>query len=217
MTVARMKTELFLLRHGEPELRQALLGSTNSPLTEKGWQQLCESYETLTDIQQLISSPLSRCAEFADFKSNQAGVNLSIEPRWQECHFGDWDGLLIEFLHQKYPQQLAQFFDDPAHHMPPNSEGFTEFSERVEQLLLNVLDEFSGKRIAVITHAGVIRTLVAWCLQMDYIKGTHFRRFAIEYGSVTHISIYQDKNIYPQLVSLNSMPKTHNLHGDSNE
>lgn len=212
-----MNTEFFLLRHGEPQLKGALLGTTDSPLNQKGWQQLEQSFDALDEIQQVVTSPLSRCVEFAKSVAEKKNINLCIEPDWQECHFGEWDGLLMDDIQQRFPEQLAQFFEDPANHMPPESEDFFHFSERVEATLYRLVDRYAGQKVAVITHAGVIRTLVAWCLQMDYQKGIHFQRFSVAYGSVTQLSFFQDKSLYPLLVSLNQQPQNLKFNGDVND
>jgi len=58
-----MKT-LDLLRHGQPEGGNVFRGRTDHPLTEEGWQQMYQSCENRQwDV--IITSPLSRCQEFA--------------------------------------------------------------------------------------------------------------------------------------------------------
>ncbi|TQV89621.1 histidine phosphatase family protein [Aliikangiella coralliicola] len=202
-----MTTEIFLVRHGQPVLQNALLGSTDSPLSELGWLQLNESFSKLVEIDSIVSSSLSRCASFAQNFAEENDVNLIIDGAWRECHFGQWDGQSYQQLHQKYPQQVSQFFSDPDQFPPPGGESLKAFSERVEKALKNLVMQHSGQRIAVVTHAGVIRTLVAWCLKMDYASGLHFRRFAVDYASITHLSIYQDDKFYPQLLGLNQRPE----------
>ncbi|WP_196140980.1 histidine phosphatase family protein [Aliikangiella sp. G2MR2-5] len=198
-----MNTEIFLIRHGEPVLTGALLGSTDSPLSQNGWTQLETAFKNIEDIDLLVSSPLSRCAAFAQYYADENSQLLHIEEDWRECHFGDWDGQTYQSLHQKYPQEVARFFSVPAVQTPPQGESLLDFCHRVENALTSLLQSYQGKRIAILTHAGIIRTLVAWCLKMDYTQGTHLRRFAVDYASMTHISIYHGDNLFPQLLNLN--------------
>lgn len=199
-----MSTELFLIRHGEPQLTQALLGLTDSPLSELGWQQLATNSTTLTDIDLVIASPLKRCAVFAEHFARQNKLNLQVEPAFQESNFGDWDGQLYQDLHVKFPQQMHEFFIDPANNTPPNGESLAQFSRRVEAALLRVLQAHEGKRIALFIHSGVIRTIIAWCLQMDYLKAVQFQRIALDYGSISQISVYgYEGEHFPQLRSTN--------------
>ena len=198
-----MQTEIFLVRHGEPVLQNALLGSTDSPLSENGWQQLKESSARLKNVDQVIASPLARCAHFAQDFAEENTLPLLIDNNWRECHFGDWDGEFYLDLHQAYPEAVSAFFSDPGRNTPPNGETLVEFSGRIEAAIHDTHRQFQGQKIIVFTHAGVIRNIVAWCLQMDYLSGFQFRRFAVDYASVTHLSIYHEDKIYPQLMNLN--------------
>ncbi|MGR6780811.1 histidine phosphatase family protein [Moritella viscosa] len=88
----------------------------------------------------------------------------------------------------------------PANNTPPNGESLADFSQRVEVALLNVLQEYQGKRIALFVHSGVIRTLIAWCLKIDYLHGVQFQRIKIEYASISHISVFaHEGEHFPQL------------------
>ncbi|TQV74994.1 histidine phosphatase family protein [Aliikangiella marina] len=214
------QTEIFLVRHGEPTLQSALLGSTDSPLSENGWQQLNDTLAGLSKIDHIVSSPLSRCAHFAQDYAEQAQLPLQINQDWRECHFGDWDGERYKALHQKYPLEVSAFFSDPANNTPPNGEKLTDFSLRTKRALLKLHQDFQGSSVLVLTHAGVIRNIVAWCLQIDYLSGFQFRRFAIDYASVTHLSIYQEDKLYPQLMTVNwkrSNPQSNALLSGSEE
>ncbi len=198
-----MNTDIYLVRHGMPVLENALLGSTDSPLSEQGWLQMRQSTRALPVVDKLVSSPLSRCAAFAQEYADSCNLSLSISEQWRECHFGDWDGKTYQRLHQQNPQAVSNFFRDPDNNPPPGGETLSEFSCRIEMAIKQLLEKYQGKKLAVITHAGVIRTLVAWCLNMDYSKGTQFHRFAVDYASVTRLTIYHGETIFPQLVSLN--------------
>ncbi len=201
-----MSTELFLIRHGEPQLTHALLGLTDSPLSELGWQQLATNSARLIDIDVVIASPLKRCAVFAAHFARQNKLDLQVEPAFQESNFGDWDGQLYQDLHVKFPQQMHEFFIDPANNTPPNGESLAQFSRRVEAALLRVLQAHEGKRIALFIHSGVIRTLIAWCLQMDYLKAVQFQRINLDYGSISQISVYDyEGEHFPQLRCTNQV------------
>ncbi|MCU7836840.1 MAG: histidine phosphatase family protein [gamma proteobacterium symbiont of Taylorina sp.] len=214
MKSKQTNTDLFLIRHGQPELQNTLLGSTDSPLSQYGWSQLEKIIEQLNDIDFLISSPLSRCAEFAQQYADKKQQELVINENWRECHFGDWDGTDYQSLYQQFPLAVEAFYNDPYKNMPANSEALGNFCDRIENALFQLLKKEQGKKIAIFTHAGVIRTLVAWCLKINYESGVQFQRFAVDYASITHISIYHAESsslhndegkssLFPQLVSLN--------------
>ncbi len=204
-----MNTELILVRHGQPVLQNAMLGHTDSPLSDFGWQQLEKTFNCIEKPELLITSPLARCVAFAQQYSAEQSVSLVVDKIWQEYFFGDWDGQTYQSLHEQFPEQVSQFFSQPSVYPPPNGELLTDFSLRIEQALNLLLKVHQGKKIVLLTHAGVIRTLVAWCLKMNYTDATHFKRFSVDYASVTTISIYHDEKNYPQLTSLNQTFATH--------
>ncbi len=203
-----MKTDIYLIRHGQPELQNSLLGLTDCDLTEFGKKQLSFLYDRSDEFDQVISSPLKRCANFSNSWHKKSQLPLSIDSAWKEYDFGDWDGLSYQELSEKHPQAFIQFTQQPAKYLPPNAECLMVFSQNLEKKILELAHQYSGKKIALITHAGVIRSLVAWCLQIDYQSGIQFQRFAVDYASTTHISIYQNEqnqsqDDFAQLISLN--------------
>ena len=201
-----MQTELYLVRHGEPQIRNALLGRTNPELSELGWQQMLDNCAGLTDIDVMISSPLLRCALFAKHIAVQQELPLHINADFVEFDFGDWDGRSYLELHNDFPQDMHNFFIDPANNTPPNGESLADFSQRVETALLSVLQQHQGKRIALFVHSGVIRTLIAWCLKIDYLQGVQFQRIKIDYASISHISVFaHEGEHFPQLCYTNKV------------
>lgn len=200
-------TELFLLRHGEPTLKNALLGLTNPELSALGWQQVAKSAEWFSDIDLVVSSPLKRCAISSAQYAEDNGIEHLIEVDFQEFDFGDWDGQLYADLHAQFPDDMHQFFLDPANNTPPNGESLAHFSQRIEAALLRLLSLHAGKRIVLCIHSGVIRTLLAWCLKMDYLNGHQFQRIGIDYGSISHISVFaHEGQDFPQLRFSNRTP-----------
>ncbi|MET1256208.1 histidine phosphatase family protein [Aliikangiella maris] len=211
-------TDVFFVRHGEPVLKKTLLGFTDSPLNQLGWAQMETNIKPISGIDLVISSPLIRCADFAQRYAKKNKVALEIDARWKECFFGDWDGETYDFLYENYPDELNNFFNQPAKFMPPKGEPLWDFCHRVERVMEKMLLTHMGKNILVFTHAGVIRTLIAWCLNIDYESGIQFKRFALDYGSITHIRFYHDKKIIPQIMLMNyrrevpEIPTSHERH-----
>ena len=198
-----MSTELYLLRHGEPEIQNSLLGKTDAKLTSFGWKQLCTAAESIKEIAKLITSPLVRCSDFAEHWASKTGVSIEINRAFQECDFGDWDGQSFEAIQEKHSSELTQFLIEPASFTPNGGETLTDFQQRVRVGINVLLTKNAGKRVLLITHAGVIRCLISWCLKIDNLSSVPFQNIAIDYGSVTHISVYHGEQLFPQLKSMN--------------
>ncbi|MGB0496556.1 MAG: histidine phosphatase family protein, partial [Kangiellaceae bacterium] len=99
-----MLTQIMLIRHGKPTLENCLLGSTDCTLSSDGIRQLETATTRLEKISKIISSPLKRCSEFASKFSEKHQLDLSIDDKWQECDFGDWDGMNYAQLAEQFPE-----------------------------------------------------------------------------------------------------------------
>ncbi len=200
-------TDLILIRHGEPELAGTMLGWTDSPLTERGWCQLAETCRALPLPEVMVSSPLARCARFARALCEEQGRTLVEDDAWRECHFGEWDGLAFQEITARSPEALAQYYRHPADIAPPGGEAFMDFTRRIETAIQDALTRYAGKRVGIFCHSGVIRTAIAWCLQMNYQQAAHIHHLVIDYASVTKIRVYQQgQEALPQLLCTNWLP-----------
>jgi len=159
-----MQTNIDLLRHGEVLGGSCYRGITDAPLTDQGWQQMHAKLGSDKHWGVIISSPLSRCHQFAADLSSKLQRPLISEPAFQEINFGDWEGKTAE---QVDAQLLSQFYADPVNFSPPNGEPFNDFQHRILVAWRALLEAQQGRRILLITHAGVIRILLAHSLGLD--------------------------------------------------
>ncbi|SDX53925.1 alpha-ribazole phosphatase [Allochromatium warmingii] len=153
---------LDVLRHGAVTGNECLRGEQDDPLSALGWEQMQQATATATGWTQIVSSPLRRCAEFAQTLANARGVPLHVVAEWRERSFGDWEGRSLAALPEA---ELAQFWADPVGYTPPSAEPFTAFRERVLAAWLDLCAD-QAQHTLLITHGGVIRVLVAEVLCM---------------------------------------------------
>ncbi|WP_347506360.1 alpha-ribazole phosphatase family protein [Pseudomonas anguilliseptica] len=156
-----MTVYLELLRHGETELGGGLRGSLDDALTETGWAQLRAAVAEAGPWDRLISSPLQRCARFAEELAAQHDVPLSLEPDLQELHFGAWEGRSTAELMQTSAAELGRFWSDPYGFTPPEGETLLAFEARILGTLQRLQALYAGERLLLVTHGGVIRLLLA--------------------------------------------------------
>jgi alpha-ribazole phosphatase len=156
-----MTVYLELLRHGETELGGGLRGSIDDALTAAGWAQLRAAVAEAGPWDRLISSPLQRCARFAEELAAQHGLPLSLEPDLQELHFGAWEGRSAAELMQTNAVELGLFWSDPYGFTPPEGEPLLAFETRILSALQRLQARHVGERLLLVTHAGVIRLLLA--------------------------------------------------------
>lgn len=151
---------LDLLRHGETE-QGGLRGSLDDALTEKGWAQMRAAVEAGGPWQVLVSSPLQRCARFADELGARLGLPVQREADLQELHFGDWEGCSAAQIMETQADELGRFWADPYGYTPPGGEPVSAFAERVVGAIERLALQHAGKRVLLVTHGGVMRLLLA--------------------------------------------------------
>ncbi|MFU8928042.1 histidine phosphatase family protein [Acinetobacter puyangensis] len=164
--------ELDLLRHGETELTQwqtsILRGQLDDALTDAGWQQMQQTFDQAflnTAWQILVSSPLQRCARFAQTQAQQHDLPVLLLDNLKEMNFGDWEGLSTADLYQHFPDDLARFWQTPTQFSPPNAEKIQDFALRIQTALQDIYclaQQYQYKKVCVITHGGVIK--LCYCL-----------------------------------------------------
>ena len=126
----------------------------------------------------IYSSPLQRCVKLAN------ALNFgepALDNRLMELNFGDWEL-------QAWDDIPRDIFDtwvhDYANIAPPNGEKFSQLQQRGLSFLEDILAKHANEHIAVVSHGGMIRALLAHALNME-LKGLF--RFKIDYGSVTQL------------------------------
>ncbi|MBP5102731.1 alpha-ribazole phosphatase family protein [Pseudomonas protegens] len=156
-----MTLYLDLLRHGETELGGGLRGSLDDALTATGWQQMREAVQGRGPWDRILSSPLQRCARFAQELAGQLKLPLSLEPDLQELHFGAWEGQSAAALMETDADDLGRFWADPYAFTPPGGEPVELFSLRVLGAIERLYQACAGQRVLLVSHGGVMRLLLA--------------------------------------------------------
>jgi broad specificity phosphatase PhoE/ribonuclease HI len=190
-------TTVYLVRHGETPLTPFRKFSGDGPLnpglTAKG---LIEAELVAHEIKKispdiLITSPLQRAKQTASVISKATGVKLLEDPIWIECSFGDWDGMSIEEVNKKYPEEYAEWLASTSY-APPRGESYESAMARAVQGLLGLVGEYPGKKICVVTHNGIIKTALTAAMKVDT---TAIFNIDVSPCSISAISIWPSDNL----------------------
>jgi len=159
------ETIIDFIRHGEPEGGRAFRGhSIDDPLSEKGWQQMRDAVGEHCPWSHIISSPLQRCSAFANELATRHTLSVTIDDRFKEVGFGDWEGQTPEQLQQNRADEYNAFYADPVKNRPMGAEELDKFISRVVTAYNDVKDRYAGKHILIVAHAGVIRAAISHVL-----------------------------------------------------
>lgn len=190
---------LDLLRHGQPVGGSRMRGCrTDDALSDKGWQQMRSAVAGRKPWDLIISSPLQRCAAFAEELAAEHELPLRIDPGIIEIDFGDWDGQEVDTLWQRQGDALAKFWADPVNNTPPNGERLQHMWQRIEGTLQRLDAGESDKRVLMVTHGGVIKLLLAQLLDMPLANMT---RFDVPYAGFSSVRLSDAYS--PEILLLN--------------
>ena len=182
-----------LLRHGELEGGVKYRGRTDDPLTAAGRLAMDQVWAQIhAEIDQIITSPLARCAEPSRAWAAQRKIPCRIEPRLVELDYGQWEGLSAGEIEQQWPGQLAQWRRDPSGLCPPQGESPESLQARVAECWREITADAHDQHLLLVTHSGTLRMILAQLLggtqSLDAtIAAT--RRFAMPYACWSRIAI----------------------------
>jgi alpha-ribazole phosphatase len=184
-------TRVSLLRHGEHALGQAVCGVTDPELSEKGWGQLTNQIDSLLRLDKqwdiCVSSPRIRCAAFGSHVSKQLNIELVINDSLCEIDFGEWEGLTGVQIEASYPGQWQQWLDNPDDPAPHGGESYGLFQQRILDGWSQLVSQYQGKRILLLSHSGVMRAILANVLGLDT---TGLFRFNVPHACHSQVSVY---------------------------
>jgi ribonuclease H / adenosylcobalamin/alpha-ribazole phosphatase len=133
-------------------------------------------------IAAIYSSPRERCRQTAGAIAADRDLQVVQEEALDEIDLGDWTGARIADL-QGAPE-FARWNENRATARPPQGEAMTSVVERVEGFARQTAHRHEGETVAIVSHADVIRGLVAACLGLSL---DNVLRFEIGPASVSRI------------------------------
>ncbi len=181
-----LTTTIDLIRHGEPVGGKKYRGQIDDPLSEKGWRQMREAVGDHCPWEVIISSPLARCAAFAEELATRHHRPLELDERLMEIGFGAWEGRTAAELKQEDPERLLRFWSDPLNNTPPGAETLPVFRERIIAGWQAALQRHAGKHLLMVGHAGMMRMIIREVLAMPLDKMFHIQ---VENACITRITV----------------------------
>ncbi|MEY4714590.1 MAG: hypothetical protein RIQ37_920 [Actinomycetota bacterium] len=192
-------TTIVLIRHGHTAHTEANLISGSSgedpELSKLGISEAKQMAEEVPKIldgfglsQPLVvyHSPQKRARQTAEQLANRAQIRLHTDERLQEIAFGDWEGISMDELSAKFPQEVESWRGS-MNIKPPGGESLQELELRVGSFLGEVIAKHPGQTVAVVAHMMPCRVIarralqaapqVLWSLQFSPASISVFRFF----------------------------------------
>ncbi|MGC4874677.1 histidine phosphatase family protein [Micromonospora sp. DT43] len=163
-------TRLIVWRHGNTDWNAAnrVQGQTDVPLNELGRDQARAAAPLLAALRPdaIVSSDLSRAAETAAALAALTGLPVRTDARLRERHFGQWQGLHLTEVAERFPAEYARWRagdPDPGADLEP----LHDLGERVAAALREAADAAPDGTVVIATHGGGSRQGVGHLLGWD--------------------------------------------------
>ncbi|MEO6920082.1 MAG: histidine phosphatase family protein [Collimonas sp.] len=156
--------EILLIRHGETDwnLERRLQGHLDIPLNQVGQRQalaLARSLDGIT-LDAIFSSDLQRAQQTAAPLAAARNLPLQVDASLRERCYGALEGLRYPEAAQRFPEAYAALMERAVDFRYPAgvhaAETMREFYERAVRTLLAVPARADQRRIAIVTHGGVL-------------------------------------------------------------
>ncbi len=189
--------EIFLLRHTAINNPDKLCYGQSDIDLESDWKMhftaLKQKLEPNLHGSLFYSSPYQRCQQLAGFLSEQ---QFQTDVRLSEMNFGDWEQRLWKEIDQPV---LNAWMADFVNYQVPGGESFVLMHQRCTQFWDELL-ALPADRVFIVTHAGVIRSLLAYILSIPLDK---IFLLEVDYGSVTKITVAKQHGCYQTVNYIN--------------
>ena len=108
----------------------------------------------------LLASDTGRALATAEIIKAYLKIPLTADPRLREQDWGSWVGKTIAQLKAEQPMVLAKQISAGWDFRPPGGEDRKSVLARSQRALQEAFDRWPGENILVVTHEGVIKSLV---------------------------------------------------------
>jgi broad specificity phosphatase PhoE len=152
---------LVLIRHGQSTWNREhrIQGQLDPPLSKEGRRQAERLALRLAGrrFAAFYSSDLKRAWETSQAVARSIGSEPRALPALREIFLGDWEGLRIEEIAERFPEAWARWAEAPDWDLVPGGEGAALFEARVSAALDEIFRRHDSGDVIAVTHGGVIQ------------------------------------------------------------
>jgi broad specificity phosphatase PhoE len=159
------RVPIVFIRHGETDWNRELRfqGQRDVPLNDHGRRQATRNGHAVAGILasedwRLFCSPLGRALETMRIVLDAAAQPdrpFTTDPVLREVKYGDWEGLTLIEIAERFPKDAAARDADKWGYTPKNGESYSMLADRIA-VWLGTLDAPS----VIVAHGGVLRALM---------------------------------------------------------
>jgi probable phosphoglycerate mutase len=153
-------TRLCIVRHGETawNAEGRVQGQLDVPLSETGLAQARAVAAVLAgeSFSAIYASDLTRVRQTAQPIAARLGLEVRLDARLRERHYGDFQGMTYAEAKVRIPEGYARFKTKDLEYDFGSGESLARFNERSLAAIFSLLEKHPGENLLVFTHGGVL-------------------------------------------------------------
>jgi len=175
MTSKTTMTRFGLIRHAQTRWNREkrIQGQGDSPLTSDGKRQATRWGQLLKPLgwDRILASDTGRARATAELINTIVNISLTFDRRLREQDWGKWSGKTIVDLKTDHANELKAQEEAGWAFCPPGGEDRLLVWKRSQKALLEAAARWPGTSILVVTHEGVIKSLIYRLCGRKFLAG----------------------------------------------
>ena len=150
--------KIFSTRHGQTSYnkQEIIMGTTDIDLDETGEKQALELADRIAGmncIDIIIASPMKRAQRTARVVAERCGLEIVTDERLREWDYGYYEGK------SRFTEGFSENKTEFGVRMGKSGESLMQLAHRVYSALDDIIKNYSGKNVLVVSHGGVCRVI----------------------------------------------------------
>lgn len=171
-----------MIRHTEIDVEPGICYGQSDIDVSDSFREDCELVRSklfaLAEPTVFFSSPLKRCRKLSE---ELTSGEIHFDPRLKELDFGDWE---LKKWDEIPADQLERWSKDISVSCP-GGESYLDLNNRVREWWEELM-QTDYESVAVVTHAGVIRSIFSQVLEVSFEKCS---TLVVDWGHISGVSV----------------------------
>lgn len=189
-------TRVWLVRHTQTDWNRdsRYQGHADRPLTRLGERHAALLGARLGTARYgaVFTSDLVRTDRLGQVAAAQRGAQAIADTRWREVDHGEWDGLTAAEVESRFADDARARYRDPWTSRAHKGENGQDVWNRIARAWGELLTNFPGERVLVVTHASPIQMLVCAALGAP---PEHHAQVTIGLGRIARLDVHDNMTV----------------------
>jgi probable phosphoglycerate mutase len=162
---------LYMVRHGQTAASRdnRFSGSSDPPLTPVG-EAMAEAFARAyapVAWSAVYTSPMLRTRQTADALCRRTGAEAIVEDGLKEMAYGEWEGLLLDEVKQRWPAAYDYWAADVASRGTPGGETAFHVAARAMRVVEAIRARHESGNVLLVSHKATLRVITCALLGLD--------------------------------------------------